>query len=114
MIYVIGMDSESINSIIRKKYGDDFSKGLDYMQKIVQLPFQIPTWKEVEISKSISKIISFGLKDSILADQFEKNKQLIVKAIRLNPREIKRFINNVILAKMVLGKPIHELIAVQA
>ncbi|MGC2574856.1 MAG: P-loop NTPase fold protein [Candidatus Nitrosopolaris sp.] len=25
MIYVIGMDSESINSIIKKKYGDDFS-----------------------------------------------------------------------------------------
>jgi hypothetical protein len=114
MVYVIGMDSESINSIVIKKYGNDFSKGLDYMQKIVQLPFQIPAWKEVDISKSISKIISLGLKGSEFADQFEKNKKLIVKAIQLNPREIKRFINNVILAKLVLGKPIDELIAVQA
>jgi hypothetical protein len=114
MVYVIGMDSESINSIVKKKYGDNFSKGLDYMQKIVQLPFQIPTWKEVDISKSISKIISIGLRDSEFADQFEKNKKLVVKAIQLNPREIKRFINNVILARLVLGKPIDELIAVQA
>ena len=61
IVYVIGMDSDSINSIVKKKYGNDFSKGLDYMQKIVQLPFQIPIWNEVDISKSISRIISKGL-----------------------------------------------------
>lgn len=83
------------------------------MQKIVQLPFQIPTWKEVDISRSISKIISTGLEGSEFVEQFEKSKELIVKAVRLNPREIKRFINNVILARMVLGKPISELIAVR-
>ena len=45
IIYVIGMDSETINSLIKKKYGEEYAiKGLDYLQKIVQLPFQIPTW----------------------------------------------------------------------
>ena len=114
IVYVIGMDSDSINSIVKKKYGDDFSKGLDYMQKIVQLPFQIPTWKEVDVSRSINKIISKGLEGSDLANQFENSKELIVKAVQLNLREVKRFINNIILAKLVLGKPVDELIAVQA
>jgi uncharacterized protein YjbI with pentapeptide repeats len=37
-----------------------------------------------------------------------------VKAVQLNPREVKRFINNIILAQSVFGKPINELIVVQA
>ena len=69
------------------------------MQKIVQLPFKIPTWKEKDISRSIGKIISRELEGSDLVGEFEKNKELIVKAVQLNPGEVNRFINNVILAK---------------
>ena len=113
------MDSGSINSIIEEKYGGKDSgikvkKGLDYLQKIVQLPFQIPTWKGEDISKSMSKIISKGLEGSDLVDQFEDYKKLIVEAVQPNPREVKRFINNVILAKAVFDKPVGELIAVRA
>jgi hypothetical protein len=115
IVYVIGMDSETINSLIKKKYGEEYTnKGLDYLQKIVQLPFQIPTWKEVDISRSISKIISKGLEGSTLAAEFEKYKDLAVRAIKLNPREVKRFINNIILAKSVFNKPIDELIVIRA
>jgi KAP family P-loop domain/Pentapeptide repeats (8 copies) len=114
MVYVIGMDSDTINSLVRKKYGHESTvKGLDYLQKIVQLPFQIPIWKEEDISMSISKIISKGLEGSQLGEEFENNKKLIVKAVELNPREVKRFINNIILAKSVFEQPVDELIAVQ-
>ncbi len=84
------------------------------MQKIVQLPFHIPTWKETDISNTITKIISKGLEGSKLADEFKNKTSLIVKAIELNPRQVKRFINNIILAESVFGKPVDELIAVQA
>jgi hypothetical protein len=115
-VYVIGMDSDTINSLIKRKYGGEESniKGLYYLQKIVQLPFQIPTWKEVDISKSIGKIISKGLEGSDLIKDFEKNKELIVKAVELNPRQVKRFINNIILAQDVFNKDIDKLIAVRA
>jgi hypothetical protein len=109
------MDSDTINSLIKRKYGEESSiRGLDYLQKIVQLPFQIPAWKEIDISKSISKIISKGLEGSALVEEFEKNKELIVKAVQLNPREVKRFVNTVILAKAVFDKPTDELIAIHA
>jgi hypothetical protein len=86
------------------------------LQKIVQLPFHIPSWKEADISNSITKIISNGLEFSRLAEEFENenNKRLIMKAVELNPRQVKRFINNVILAESVFGKPANELIVVQA
>lgn len=104
-VYVIGMNSETINSIVKKKYGEDFDKGLEYMQKIVQLPFQIPTWKqgwnEKAIADSIKTIISKQLKGYPLLDEIEKNIDLIVSGVQLNPREIKRFVNNVILAESV-------------
>jgi hypothetical protein len=40
-------------------------------QKIFQLPFKVPTWKEKEISSSIGKIISRGLEGSDLVGEFE-------------------------------------------
>ena len=115
-VYVIGMDSRTINSLVSKKYGEGSAvEGWDYLQKIVQLPFQIPTWREIDISKAISKIVSKGLEGSPeLVNEFENHKELIVKAVQLNPREVKRFINNIIFAKAVFGKPFDELIVVQA
>jgi len=105
------MDSETINTLAKKKYGEQSAvKGLDYLQKIVQLPFHIPTWKEVDMLSSIGKIISKDLEGSKIAKEFENNKSLIVKAVELNPRQVKRFINNIILAESVFDKPIDELI----
>jgi hypothetical protein len=119
IIYVVGMDSESIDHIVKQKYGEGSKiKGMDYLQKIVQLPFQIPVWKAEDISGSIEKIISKGLEHSELVKEFkeENKKSLIVSAIEPNPRQVKRFVNNIILAKAVFGKDvdIDKLIAVQA
>jgi hypothetical protein len=123
IVYVIGMDDNSINSIIKEKYGDDIKdsdnkvkKGIDYLQKIVQLPFKMPKWQESDISSSIDKIISKGLEGSDLVDEFKENKELIVRAVEKNPREVKRFINNVILAKSIIKEEenIDKLIAYQA
>ncbi len=44
IVYVIAMDSSSIDSIIGNKFGPGTKvTGIDYLQKIVQLPFQVPT-----------------------------------------------------------------------
>ncbi|HKG89806.1 MAG TPA: pYEATS domain-containing protein [Nitrososphaeraceae archaeon] len=43
----------------------------------------------------------------------EDNKKLLVSAVEINPREAKRFINNIILAKSVFNKPVDRLLVVQ-
>jgi uncharacterized protein YjbI with pentapeptide repeats/molybdopterin-guanine dinucleotide biosynthesis protein A len=119
IVYVIGMDSESINHIIKQKYEGSNIDGLNYLQKIVQLPFQIPVWKPQDIHEYISNIILKGLEGDLL-EEFEKDnrKLLIVKAVEPNPRQVKRFVNDIILANAVFGQDIDikfdKLIAVQA
>ena len=68
IVYVIGMDSESINNIIKEKYGENSNiDGLKSLEKIVQLPFQIPVWTGKDIEESIEKIISKELEGSKLS-----------------------------------------------
>jgi predicted KAP-like P-loop ATPase len=81
MVYVIGMNYNSINPLIRSKYGESLIvNGFDYMQKIVQLPFQIQMWNKDDIKKLI---------DNTLAKNFA-NTDLLVRGVKWNPREVKR------------------------
>jgi hypothetical protein len=116
IVFVIGMDSNSIDYIIEEKYGKKAKiKGIDYLQKIVQVPFQIPTWQQqIDLSEKIENIMKKMDADPGLIGPFNKNKELIAKAVQLNPREIKRFANNITLAKSVFKTSIDELIVVQA
>ena len=110
------MNDTSIDNLIEKKYGKDPHrkiKGFDYMKKIVQLPFQIPDWVESDILNFLDSIILYEVKDSVGKD-FRDNINLLVKAIEANPREVKRFVNQIILAKSVFDKPVDNLIVVQA
>ena len=57
IVYVIGMDPTTIDPIIQVKYGEHSKvSGLDYMQKIVQLPFQIPIWSDEDLGRTIKEI----------------------------------------------------------
>src|SRR6266487_1448674 len=110
IVYVMGMNHSSIDALIKQKYGDESDiKGLDYLEKIVQLPFQIPTWNDEDISKFTDDIISDEfVKGSHLANELSSNKGLLVTATKNNPREVKRFINSVILASSVFRQPIED------
>jgi tetratricopeptide (TPR) repeat protein len=116
IVYVVGMNYNSINNLVKEKYGEKVVgiTGFDYMKKIVQLPFQIPDWIEIDISKFIDNIISKNLQGSVLAKYFSDNKLLLMKAVEWNPREVKRFVNNIILSKALFDKPVNNLVVVQA
>jgi KAP family P-loop domain len=92
---------------------------MHYLQKIVQLPFQIPVWSSVDLSNVIRNLV----KEARLSESYsneilkETNQELIIKATQLNPRDIKRFINSIVLARDIYGqdiKDIDKIIAIQA
>jgi predicted KAP-like P-loop ATPase len=57
IIYVIGMDPATIDTIILSKYGENSKiNGLHYLQKIVQLPFQIPLWSDNDLTDTIKEM----------------------------------------------------------
>ena len=102
IIYVIGMDSATIDDIIHTKYGENSKiDGLDYLQKIVQLPFQMPLWSDKDLTDAINKMtkrtgLPKDVTEKLLKD--EEIKDLIIKSAKLNPRNIKRFINSLVLS----------------
>ena len=109
IIYVIGMDPTTIDPIIQVKYGENLKiSGLDYMQKIVQLPFQIPVWGDEDLGRTIEKIaIDTNLPKDITDKLLEQEiKDLIINSARLNPRNIKRFINSLVLYYNTSGESI--------
>jgi uncharacterized protein YjbI with pentapeptide repeats len=120
IIYVIGIDPQTIGPIIKTKYENNPKiDGMHYLQKIVQLPFQIPVWSSVDLSNVIRNLVkearlSESYSNEILKDT---NQELIIKATQLNPRDIKRFINSIVLARDIYGqdiKDIDKIIAIQA
>ena len=102
------MNSNSITSIIRQKYRNDTTiTGFDFLKKIVQLPFLIPEWNETDMHKFIDEVIINELQGSEdLIDALKNNKEMIIRAVEKYPREMKRFTNNIILAKSIFNKPI--------
>ncbi len=100
-IYVIGMDPTTIDTIIRTKYGEKSEiDGLHYLQKIVQLPFQIPVWSDDDLIHSIKQMTEItGLSNDITEKLLKSEiKNLIINSAKLNPRNIKRFINSIVLS----------------
>ncbi|HEY7572963.1 MAG TPA: P-loop NTPase fold protein [Nitrososphaeraceae archaeon] len=123
IIYVIGMNVSSINNIIKAKYGVNSGvSALDYMDKIVQLPFNIPDWSSDDLDSLINNIVAeHGLdSDSSLVEALRESRTIILGAINNNPRAAKRFINGIILARSVFRStssesvPLMQLIVVQA
>ncbi|HSF51073.1 MAG TPA: P-loop NTPase fold protein [Nitrososphaeraceae archaeon] len=114
IIFVIALNYQGIDSIIKEKYGNNPNiSGFDYMEKIVQLPFNIPEWADMDIDKFIDSIIEKDVNGSIFENEIRLNKRLIAHSVERNPRQVKRFINDVILTRFVFKKPVDNLIAVK-
>jgi len=119
IIYVIGMDPRTIDPIIKTKYGTEGKiEGMDYLQKIVQLPFQIPVWGAEDMSKTIRTMLyKIGMDENDIDEFMKTSIKLIITAAQLNPRDVKRFINTVIVSRYIYDqsiKDIEKLIAIQA
>jgi predicted KAP-like P-loop ATPase len=112
IIFVIGIDPSTIDPIIKTKYGEHSKiNGMKYLQKIVQLPYPIPLWNPPSLSDTITNMIKdTHLPKNIIEKVLEtKMKELIIKATELNPRDVKRFINSIVIAHEIYGHKVSDL-----
>jgi predicted KAP-like P-loop ATPase len=118
LIYVIGLSYETISKLITLAYKESGITGEHYIRKIIQIPVMIPEWNVDDIGRLIENL------SGSLSEKYSKiindNKALIKEGVESNPRELKRFINNFIIAyeihsankkESIIAK---ELLAVQA
>lgn len=96
-IFVIGLSHKTVTQLITQAYKATGVKGEDYIKKIIQIPIKIPSWSEENIVDLIENKIKQNLHEEYTNFLCE-NSNMIAKIVEYNPRQLKRFINNVIIA----------------
>ncbi len=96
-IFVIGLSHKTVTHLITQAYKMTGVKGDDYIKKIIQIPIKIPSWTRESIVDLINNTISSRL-NSDYTKFLRQNSAMIAKVVDYNPRQLKRFINNVIVA----------------
>ncbi len=99
-IYVMGLSHETLARLITQQYRESGIKGEHYIQKIIQIPIRIPPWNKTDIKNIIESQIAKKL-ERPHSEIIIQHKDLISKVAESNPRGLKRFINNVILANEI-------------
>ncbi|MGH9872350.1 MAG: P-loop NTPase fold protein [Pyrinomonadaceae bacterium] len=91
-VYVLGFDQKVVAGRIAKKYGFGEDEGINYLEKIVQIPFEFPPLDPTDIKKFISEQYK----------EFDDVSEVFAKGLTANPRTIKRALNTYrILLRMV-------------
>lgn len=83
---------------------------------MIQIPITLPKWDKDDISKLVNHLIDDGIITKKYQNIISKNIDTISTAIENNPREIKRFLNNFIVASEIFksGIKAEELLVLQA
>ena len=96
-VFVIGLSHKTVTQLISHAYQLTGVKGEDYIKKIIQIPIKIPSWSKESIIDLINNSIAPKL-NSDYTRFLHQNSGMVAKVVDNNPRQLKRFINNVIIA----------------
>lgn len=96
-VFVIGMSHKTGSQLVSHMYKSTGIKGEDYIKKIIQIPIKIPKWSQENIAELIETKIAPRLGDDY-ATFLKQNPSVVSQVVDSNPRQLKRFINNVIIA----------------
>jgi len=89
-VFVIGVNKEQICKAFESKFGKGGPSGLHYMEKFIQLQFDLPRKNPLEVQSFLSDFSTKKLKEN------PKTIELIASFIEPNPRKVKRWLNSVI------------------
>jgi uncharacterized protein YjbI with pentapeptide repeats len=84
---------------------------MKYLQKIVQIPYTTPLWNPPSLSDTITSMIKeTHLPKNVIEKVLDpKMQELIIKATELNPRDVKRFINSIVISHEIYGQKINDI-----
>ena len=96
-VFVIGLSHKTVTQLISHEYKATGIRGEDYIKKIIQIPIRIPSWSK----ESIIDLINHSIAPRLNSDYTKflcQNSVMVARVVDYNPRQLKRFINNVIVA----------------
>ncbi|MDH3278438.1 MAG: KAP family NTPase [Nitrosopumilus sp.] len=96
-IYVVGLSHRTVTNLIAQSYKETGVKGADYIKKIIQIPIILPPWTQENMINLVETKIVPHLNEDY-GRFLKQNSRIVSKVVGSNPRQLKRFINNVIVA----------------
>ncbi len=96
-VFIIGLSHKTVTKLISYAYKSTGVKGEDYIKKIIQIPIKIPSWSHENIIDLIETRIAPNLNPGY-TKFLHQNSGMVARVVDYNPRQLKRFINNVIIA----------------
>ncbi len=96
-VFIMGLNYKTVTTLISHAYQTTGVQGEDYIKKIIQIPIKIPTWSHENMIDLIETKIVPNLNEEYTMF-LRKNSAMIAKVVEYNPRQLKRFLNNVIIA----------------
>ncbi|GAF96238.1 unnamed protein product, partial [marine sediment metagenome] len=101
-IFILALDEQLVEQAIKSYYGENYGiDGKDYIKKLVQVEFRLPPLRTQDVM-NYTQILQqrIGPIDEELPVALARVVPIVVGD---NPREVKRFINGVLLAMAVMG-----------
>lgn len=83
-VFFLAVDSQRLVQAVAGKYKDVGIDGADYLEKIVQMPFQMPRMSPTTFKDYLNMLLPDGLQAAA---------EVLSTGLRPNPRAVKRFVN---------------------
>ncbi len=103
-IFVLALSHKTVTQLITQAYKATGVKGEDYIKKIIQIPIKIPVWSEEKIITLIENQVKKNIHEEY-SNFLCQNSAMVARVVDYNPRQLKRFINNVIIAFETFSNP---------
>ena len=102
-IYIIGISHDTLIKLSNVEINQKSNQGEHYIKNLIQVHITLPKWSNQDTVKLVREFIKKGMIHDKFKDVVDKNIELISVAIENNPREIKRFLNNFIVAHEIFS-----------
>ena len=103
-VFVIAMDHQALIEAASAHFGNDEVRGRNYLEKLINFPYYLPTVRFESINRSLREQLDFLADDITIWELIRAN-------MSGNPRRIRRFVNtfNLAIATLARGtKPTEE------
>ncbi len=100
-IFLLALDQQTVEKAIESHYGEKYGiQGKDYLKKLVQVEFRLPPLRSQDVIEYTRILLqSRGQIDDATSETLS---EVVPSVVGDNPREVKRFINRVLLGTAII------------
>jgi len=108
LVFVICMDDHQVAQAIQSRYGNELNAGKAFLEKIINVPLQLPLIEKDDLHLFLKKKIDPILKQGKIKDTHLNELYKSLESIQFDtPREIVRILNSFAVSFFAIGQEVH-------